>query len=941
MANDVDKLAGPNGGPESMRLAKFWLDQINSVKDNSQMKRWIYRGETIIKRYRDERNRTDEEGQRRYNALWSNVEILKPALYGKTPLPVAERRFKDKDPTGRAAAQILERALRNEIEVNGFNEALEQAVSDYLLPGRGTVWVRYEPLIEESVSLPPAVSTDMTDAQGELPGRMAAPQVQSQDILKDGRRRPRLVNTDNVDDEDEKGPMDADKGAEQTPEADQNIDDEKAEDEQKLRETGDRIIRESVPIDFIEWHDFFIFPIRARNWAEVTAVGKRVYMSRDQAKRRFGKTIGRAIPLEKDNRGDRTQNTTLQAADEDKCQVYEIWNKEDETVYWVAMGYDYLCDRKDDPLNLEYFFPCPKPLFANPTNNTLIPVPDFIQYQDQAIQIDELTQRIAMLTKACKMAGVYNAAAKDIQRLFNESVENELIPVDDWAAFGKDGGGIEGNWSLMPVQDIQTVINELMTVKQKQIEEMDRLTGINDIMRGTSDARETLGGVRLKSNNTGTRLQARQNEVARFCRDTVRIMADIMCQHFSPQSLIEVSGALYEEGLGPEDMPDLTQLQNPQKMIPQQPQAGQASLPKPTQGPASPPAPPWGPAPQGGPQGAPNPTAPPQPPQGPPGMPPGMPQGGLPGQQPLNGQILPPQGQPDPQMMQQMQQQQAKFAALQRIATGIGLLRDEKMRGFRVDIEVDSTIYADAAQEKQDRTEFIMQVTKFLETSMQMGAMMPPAVPLLGKMLLFGVRGYRIGRDLEMAIEDFTDQATALAHQNAANQAQQPNPEMLKAQTEAKKAEAQIQSINIKSQAEQRSADAEVQRQQLQNQADQQMAQADIVGKQLEIQMRQMEMQIEKLRVQVESIKAHAEVQQSHANVEQAHAATQQAHAQTQQAHVQTQADMHRANTEAEVARTNADAQKHKATMDAMKPQTPQQPSLPAKEGPPPGSPKL
>ena len=45
---------------------------------------------------------------------------------------------------------------------------------------------------------------------------------------------------------------------------------------------------------------------------------------------------------------------------------------------------------------------------------------------------------------------------------------------------------------------------------------MDRLTGITDIMRGTTDARETLGGQRLKSNSAGTRLQRRQNEAARL-----------------------------------------------------------------------------------------------------------------------------------------------------------------------------------------------------------------------------------------------------------------------------------------------------------------------------------------------------------------------------------------------------------------------------------------
>ena len=113
---------------------------------------------------------------------------------------------------------------------------------------------------------------------------------------------------------------------------------------------------------------------------------------------------------------------------------------------------------------------------------------------------------------------------------------------------------------------------------------MDRLTGISDIMRGTSDERETLGGQRLKTNASGTRLQHKQNEVARFARDTIRIMADIMCQHFSPQSLIEASGALYEEGLGPDDMPNLTDLKKPQQL----PQQG------------LPPKPPGLPPPQGG-----------------------------------------------------------------------------------------------------------------------------------------------------------------------------------------------------------------------------------------------------------------------------------------------------------------------------------------------------
>src|SRR6202795_4040229 len=153
-----------NGGPESVKHAKFWTDQLEKMNKEKRFLQYLKRGHKIEARYRDERHKTDEECRRRYNSLWSNVKILKPAIYGRTPIPVAERKFGDKDPIARGAAQILERALRNEIEICGFNEALTQAVRDYLLPGRGTVWVRYEPQISAGGSFGGEDSIDPKDA---------------------------------------------------------------------------------------------------------------------------------------------------------------------------------------------------------------------------------------------------------------------------------------------------------------------------------------------------------------------------------------------------------------------------------------------------------------------------------------------------------------------------------------------------------------------------------------------------------------------------------------------------------------------------------------------------------------------------------------------------------------------------------------------------------
>ena len=93
---------------KSQELAAYWKTQVEQVEE--EYKRWYERGKRISARYRDEREKIDDQ-KRHFNLFWSNTETLKPVIYSKTPIPIVERRFLDKDPTGRVAAQILERRL--------------------------------------------------------------------------------------------------------------------------------------------------------------------------------------------------------------------------------------------------------------------------------------------------------------------------------------------------------------------------------------------------------------------------------------------------------------------------------------------------------------------------------------------------------------------------------------------------------------------------------------------------------------------------------------------------------------------------------------------------------------------------------------------------------------------------------------------------------------
>ena len=129
-------------------LNKTYEDWYNTIAQyDKAFREWEARVPRIIKRYRDD-SRTRNNPNARFNILWSNVQVIKPAIFARLPRPDVSRRFRDNDPIGRVASMMLERALEYEIEhYSDYRSAMDNAVLDRLLGGRGTAWVRYEPHI--------------------------------------------------------------------------------------------------------------------------------------------------------------------------------------------------------------------------------------------------------------------------------------------------------------------------------------------------------------------------------------------------------------------------------------------------------------------------------------------------------------------------------------------------------------------------------------------------------------------------------------------------------------------------------------------------------------------------------------------------------------------------------------------------------------------------
>ena len=461
----------------------YWHDQLEQAQ--KVFDKWEKRGKKVVRRYRDERDAI-EMPRMKFNILWSNISVLFPALYGRMAKPEVSRRYMDSDPVGRLASTMLERVVEYEVTQFGdFDSAMRGVVEDRLLPGRGTAWVRYEPIILGQE--PPEMGMGIEAEEGT-----------------------EITNTEEIE----------------------------------------HVDSAHSPVDYVYWTDFLHSP--ARTWDEVWWVSRWVYMTKEEGTERFG-DVFKNVPLTDQNDDIDAKNPmTAKATYGKKAKVAEIWNKRTKKVCWVAKGYPQALDERDDPLELEEFFPCPKPLLATTTNGSMIPVPDYCEYEDQAQELDNLTQRIYLLVKACKAVGVFNAEFKELGRLFTEGVDNKLFPVTAWAAMSEKGG-LKGAIDMLDTSAIIKTLQQLYQSREVVKQSIYEICGISDILRGATNAAETLGAQQLKANFGSLRLRATQGDVARFATDLFRIKAQIVCKFYPPELIVEMSGIMNTpEGQNPQ-----------------------------------------------------------------------------------------------------------------------------------------------------------------------------------------------------------------------------------------------------------------------------------------------------------------------------------------------------------------------------------------------------
>jgi hypothetical protein len=507
---------------------------------------------------------------------------------------------------------------------------------------------------------------------------------------------------------------------------------------------------ERVCIDHADRKDFLHDP--ARTWKEVDWVAKRAWLTKREMRKRFHKTSGNAYKdaaYEVRRDGDsHTEDGKLKAG------VWEIWSKSQNKVVWVSEGCTDVLDEDKPHLTLEGFFPCPRPAYATVERRSLKPVPDMVFYKDQLEEINELTARIAALTDAIKVRGFYPAGAGEIGDAIEAAIKNQsdnkvLIPISNWAMIGQ--GGVKDMIVWLPLEMIVATVKQLVDLRKQTIDDVYQITGLSDIMRGSTVASETLGAQQLKSQYGSIRIRDRQDELTRVARDITRIAAEIMAENFQSKTLLDMSqmeiatDAEIKKKIAPLNQ-QIGMLQQQMAGIEQEVQQAQSD-PEVQQLARANPA-------------------------------------------QAKQVITQVQGQAQ-QIGQEISQLQSQVAKLQQTVTieqVMKMLREQKIRPFVLDIETDSTIAPDENAAKQRATEAVTALGGYMEKALPLVSSMPQAAPVVADTLKFFASQFRAGRQLEGTIDQFADQMKQMAEQPKG-----PNPAVMKEQADQAAAQAKQQ----------------------------------------------------------------------------------------------------------------------------------------------------
>lgn len=456
-----------------------------------EVRRWateLQLAESQLRKWREQssknwdRYRARDKRKNSYNCLYANTSILFPVIYNTLPTPDIRKRWDNNQEIGKCVANVLSRAIEFNLDTTNFDRQIRMDVLDMLICARGVSRVRYVPNL-----------------------------VQVGDIAETG------AESDEI---------------EQLHEALQG-------------ESFDELEWESAPIEHVQWDEYLHGP--GKTWDAIPWFAFKHNLTRKELVDRFGE-IGNQVPLDAGPSADdqkKYQDDQTFELFQTAC-VWEIWDKDTREVLWINLQMrGGPLKTEDDPYGFDQFFPVPEPLIAIVDSDVQSPPSLFEQYQEQADELDRISGRINRIVNAIKARGLYDPAlGTQVSELFRGE-DNDLIPADQNIRQLQENGGIDKFIWFAPLEMLMNVVQGLYAAREQCKMVIYELSGISDIMRGSTDAAETLGAQALKVAFGKGRVSDMQRNVQRYIRDLIRMQSLVIAKKFEVSTLQQMTQEEY------------------------------------------------------------------------------------------------------------------------------------------------------------------------------------------------------------------------------------------------------------------------------------------------------------------------------------------------------------------------------------------------------------
>ena len=292
-------------------------------------------------------------------------------------------------------------------------------------------------------------------------------------------------------------------------------------------------VNERVCFRCVPFADYLEGP--ATTWEDVPWVAFRHIISEEEHLRMTGKSSSVGGPVEAGVSSEDRPN------ERDDIAIWEIWCRETKKVYWIDDKNEKMVRVMDDPLGLRDFFPMPEPLQPLTATGKRKPVCPFTIYREQAKEVDLATTRIREVMSGLKVRGFVASIGTNDLKEIAKAKDNEIVPLK-----GQEGlmhkGGLANAIFMWPVSEASQVLERLYVQRDAAKQAIYEITGISDILRGESDARETAAAQKLKADWGSMRLSTMQRQVASMVRQAFVVTSEILCRNFTHSTLRAMSG---------------------------------------------------------------------------------------------------------------------------------------------------------------------------------------------------------------------------------------------------------------------------------------------------------------------------------------------------------------------------------------------------------------